>query len=105
MGDNGLLPLLQALMNPDNGVRSAAEAELARLKQSHGRDLLVGLVSLVSDESLALQTGMDWARSLGVILLKGITQREAYLWRHLSAEDFNATKNRLLALLVKASAI
>ena len=102
MGDQ-LMALISGLMSPVNDLRAGAEAELGRLKQSHGPALLAGLVSLICDESLARQKETEWARTMGVILLKGITQREAHLWEQLSANEFHIARSQLLALLVRES--
>ena len=41
----------------------------------------------------------EWTRSLGIILLKGITHSEADMWKQLELAEFAETRGRLLSLL------
>jgi hypothetical protein len=90
-------------MSPVNAIRAGAEGELGRAKATHGATVLSSLVSIVCDESLALDREMEWTRSLGVLLLKGITQREVHLWGIFGTEEFKHIRSQLLSLLLRES--
>lgn len=46
-----LKAILQAILNQDNSIRVAGEAELSKLKMHGSEELIVGLIQLVSDHN------------------------------------------------------
>lgn len=82
------MDLLQSLLSNDNGTRSAAEAELERLKLAHPENLLKHLF-----ESLG---GSPGAVAMSSVLLRGMAIRNKAVFASLSTDDFAACRAKLL---------
>lgn len=93
-----LRSLLGELLSPVNEVRVGAELRLNELKATHPRTLVMNLVAVVCDDANK-EPSSEWTRSLGIILLKGITNREAEMWKELNPEEFASARGHLLCLL------
>ena len=90
--------LLCELLSPVNEVRLRAESHLNELKSANARVLIIILVDIVC-EDVKNDPPSEWTRSLGIILLKGITHRDVDMWKQLDPEEFAETRGKLLALL------
>ena len=97
-----LRALLGELLSPVNQVRAGAETRLNDLKATNGSSLLINLVAVVCDDANK-DPSSEWTRSLGIILLKGITTRDADLWKQLQPAEFAESRGQLLALLHRES--
>ena len=71
--------LLCELLSPVNEVRLRAESHLNELKSANARVLIIILVDIVC-EDVKNDPPSEWTRSLGIILLKGITHRDVDMW-------------------------
>ena len=100
-----LVELLLCFVSPDNALRGQAEQMYAALKAANPREILVGLVTLLSDPAYYLHLlpanvlGREGLCALVAVLLRGIALREENLWSAMGAADMEECRRLLLLTL------